>query len=480
MLPNDTNDDAGNKIPSAPTTWYGNYMETVRIALPVSLSLLGQIAMGTTDVIFVGRLGPDELAASSLAVHVYFLIFMLIAGVTMASNSLISQYRGQKNTRMIRRTVRQALWVSILLSSFGWIFLGNMENILLLLGQDPNIANIAGRYMDYFMWSLLPAVAFVALRSFCVGLQQAKLAAYITWSIVPLNALLDYVLIFGGFGIPAMHIEGAGLATSITSITLFVVLAIVIAYKTPFKEYQIFANFWRPDWIIFRKLFTLGSPIAIRVTLEEGIFAASALMIGLIGVVELAAHSILVTILSISYMFSVGIADATTSRVGYEFGARNYIQSRANGWIGIAVAASFMGCAALIAFTFPSEISGFILDASTPNAEEVLILAASLLVVGAATQIPDGIQLVIAGCLAGVNDTKAPMYTALICYWGIGLFSAWVLAFKMDMGVIGFWIGLFIGLVGNAVVNSIRYWWLAHNDDRLDKQQLLAEQNDHG
>ena len=443
------------------------------------MSLLGQIAMGTTDVIFIGRLGPHELAASSLAVNIFFVLFMLIAGVVMASNSLISQYRGQKNSRMIRRTVRQALWVTVLLSLIGWMLLGNMAQLMLLLGQDAQIAEIAGRYMSYFMWSLMPAVGYVALRSFAIGLQQANLIAYITWAAVPVNAVLDYVLIFGAFDLPAMGIEGAGLATTLVASGEFLIVAIVVIYKEPFKEYQVFTNFWRPDWMIFRKLFTLGTPIAIRVTLEEGVFTASAILIGWIGVIELAAHSIIITVLSITYMFSIGIADAATSRVGFEFGAKNYVQTRINGWIGIAVVVTFMTLSAIVLVSFPIELSSLILDSTTDRADEVLLIAGTLLVVAAATQIPDGIQLVIAGCLAGINDTKAPMYTALICYWGLGFLIAWILAFEMEMGVVGFWIGLLIGLFTNSIVNSIRFWYLAHNDARLDKQQLLTVHNEY-
>ncbi|WP_420549436.1 MATE family efflux transporter [Curvivirga sp.] len=460
---------------------WANYIETWKVALPICLSLLGQMAMGTTDVIFIGQLGPTELASASLSSHIYYIYFMISIGIILASNSLISQFRGQENQRMIRRTVRQSIWIAILCSIVFMIPLWFMKEVFIMLGQEESLAITAGRYTDYLMWSFLPAVAFVSLRCFFVGMQQAKMAAVIVWSAVPINAGLDYLLIFGGFGIPALDIEGAGIATTIVSTMIFIAGAITVTFKQPFADYQIFKNFWRPDWEIFTRLFKLGTPMSIRLTLEESVFTVSAILLGWLGIIELAAHTIIMVILGTTYMISLGIADATTSRVGYEFGAKNYIQARQNGWVGFFATLTFTITAALIVIIFSTEISEFILDPSTERADEVLFVAAGVMLIAAFSQIPDGIQLSIAGCLAALNDTKVPMFASIFCYWGLGFSIAWLLAFELDMGVAGFWLGLFIGLCSSAVVNLLRFWYLIRSDARLDHQQQLASNEDsHG
>ncbi|MDX1738151.1 MAG: MATE family efflux transporter, partial [Alphaproteobacteria bacterium] len=341
--------------------------------------------------------------------------------------------------------------------------------------SDLAVADVAGRYMTTFMWTIVPSLAYIAIRSFLVAMDNSKVAALIVWGAVPLNALLDYILIFGAFGMPELNVEGAGLASSIVSCCMFVVGALYVGLSPQYRKFQIFKNFWRPDWEIFKKLFRLGAPMSIRTSIEEGTFTFSAIVIGWIGVAELAAHSIIVTVLAVFFLINVGIASGTTSRVGFAFGQKDYDKTRENGWVGICVAASFSVVAAILVGVFSSEIVSLILSVDTEDAERVTEIAAIIMVIAAITIIPDGTQIGISGALDGINETRMPMINALIAYWGLGFACAWYLAFHLDMGVVGFWYGILTGLTMNMTLNYLTFWYLVRNNQRLEKQQLLAD-----
>lgn len=336
------------------------------------------------------------------------------------------------------------------------------------MGQQPELADIAGVYLRTMMWAVLPFYGYIVLRSFISALERPQWALGIMLLAVGLNAALNWLLVFGNLGFPAMGIAGSGLATSIASFFMFAGLVLVCLIDRQFRRYRLFGRWWRSDWPRFWSLLKLGAPISGILAFEVTVFNAAAFLMGWIGAPQLAAHAIALQIASISFMVPLGIGQAVTVRVGLAFGAGDAEAVSRSGWTAFALGVSFMCVAALCFVLFPRQLIGIFIDLNDPNNAVVIALAISFIAYAAMFQIVDGAQAVAAGMLRGLQDTNIPMLYAAIGYWGIGLPLGYALAFKFGFGGSGIWIGLVAGLASVAVL--LLYRWL-----RRDALALIAK-----
>jgi len=437
--------------------WRIELIQTAKLAAPMALIQLGQIAMMTTDLVLIGRLGDAALAAAALAHTVLFAAFAMGMGVMSAVAPLAAQAHGARQPRMVRRALRVGLWAAVLLGAplTAVQFWG--EDILLALGQEPRNAALAARYLAGIAWVLIPAWAFMALRNFMGAVNRPEPALWITLVAIPINAVLAYGLIFGAFGLPALDLMGAGLATTIVDIGMCIA-AIWIAYtRRPFKKYRVLGRFWRPDWRLLGKLFAIGLPISGALLLEYGVFAAAALLMGRISTSAVAAHQIALQTAAILYMVPFGIAMAATVRVGQAVGRRDAAATRRAGLAAIGLGVAFMTLMTAIIALARHAIPLIFLGAEAPQASETVALAATLLVLGMSFFITDGVQAVAAGALRGLNDTRVPLLFAAISFWGVGFVSCYVLGFPVGLGAIGVWIGLSLATVVFAALLLWRF-----------------------
>jgi len=278
--------------PAVAGLWRSELAETLKLAMPLAVSQLSQIAMMTTDLALLGRLGDHVVAAAALAHTVLFIAFTLGMGPVSAVAPLASQAFGARNPRFVRRSLRVGLWAAVLagVPLTALQFWG--EDILVALGQEPRSAELAARYLLGLCWCMVPAWAFMALRNFMSAVNRPEPALWITIAAIPFNAVLAYGLIHGAFGLPRLDVLGAGLATTIVNLFMCVA-AIWIAYtQRPFKKYRVLGRFWRFDWQLFKQLLVIGVPISGAFLLEYGLFAAAALMMGSISTSAVAAHQI--------------------------------------------------------------------------------------------------------------------------------------------------------------------------------------------
>ena len=289
--------------------------------------------------------------------------------------------------------------------------------------QPPEALPHAEAYMSTLMWCLPAGIVFTVLRNFVSALGRPMAALWVMLAGVPLNALLDYGLIFGNFGLPRLELVGAGIATTAVNILMVLALAAIIQWRRPFNKYQLFVRFWRPDWRIFRQIFRIGAPIAAISVMEAGFFIGAVFVIGQFGAVAIAAHMIAMQMPHITFMVPMGLSQAATVRV----------------------------------VTVPEPFAGLFLDTARADAAEVLSLAAALLMLAAMFQIVDALQAVAAGALRGLNDTALPMVIAGFSYWGLGAGSAVWLAFAAGFETRGIWIGFVIGLTAAAVLMIWRF-----------------------
>jgi multidrug resistance protein, MATE family len=431
--------------------------ETLKLAVPIALTQLGQIAMMTTDLALIGRLGDAAVAAAALAHTVFFVCFTFGMGLVSAVAPLAAQASGARNPRMVRRALRVGLWAALLISLPMMLLPLFGEPILLMLGQAPAAAHRAQEYLLGLGWGIAPGLWFLAIRGFMGAVNRPEPGLWITLAAIPANALLVWLLIHGAWGLPRLELFGAGLATTLVSSGMFLAGLWFAANRRPFKKYRVLGRIWRIDWALMRQLVVIGAPISIAFLLEYGLFGAAALLMGLIGTTALAAHQIALQVVAILFMVPFGIGMAATVRVGHAVGRGDTPAVRRAGFVATLLGIVFMSMMTLAVVLGRYAIARLFFGEAVESAGAVIELTANLLLVGATFFIADGIQTVAAGALRGLNDTRMPLLFAAISYWLVGFTAACGLAFHTNLGAIGVWIGLSCGTAVYAALLILRF-----------------------
>ncbi len=431
-------------------------VETLRLAVPMMLTQLGQIAMITTDFALIGRLGETAVAAAALAHTVYFVSFTFGLGLVVAVSPLAAQAFGAGDVRRLRHAVRAGLWISLLISLPMMASPLYGERILLALGQAPDAAARAQTYLNGLAWGIAPALGFVALRGLMAAVNRPQMPLWITLAAIPANAALVYGLIHGLAGLPELGLFGAGLATSLVNLATFLAALAIAAWRKPFSDYRPLAHLWRIDWPLMRQLIGLGAPISFSLLLEYGLFSSAALLMGLISTTALAAHQIALQVTAVLFMVPLGIGMAATVRVGHAFGRDDAASVRRAGIVAAVLGISLVA-ALTVAIVLGRFTLGHLFFGSGEDSRATVELTATLLLVGATFFIADALQTIVGGALRGINDTRMTLVFAAIGYWCVGFPVAWWLAFRGGLGAVGVWIGLSIGSFVYAGLLILRF-----------------------
>jgi MATE family multidrug resistance protein len=431
--------------------------ETLKLAVPIAATQLGQIAMMTTDLALIGRLGDEAVAAAALAHTVFFVAFTFGMGLVSAVAPLAAQAFGARDPRLVRRALRVGLWAALMISLPMMALPLFGERILLMLGQAPATANLAQKYLLGLGWGIAPGLWFLAIRGFMGAVNRPEPGLWITLAAIPANALLVWLLIHGAWGLPRLELFGAGLATTIVSFGMFLAALWFAARRRPFKKYHVLGRIWRIDWALMRQLIVIGAPISIAFLLEYGLFGAAGLLMGLIGTTALAAHQIALQIAAILFMVPFGIGMAATVRVGHAVGRNDAPAVRRAGFVATLLGMVFMSVMTLAVILGRYAIARFFFGEAAESEGAVIELTAALLLVGATFFVADGIQTVVAGALRGLNDTRLPLLFAAISYWLVGFPTACGLGFQTRLGAIGVWIGLSCGTAVYAALLILRF-----------------------
>jgi len=434
----------------------GHARALLLLGLPLVGSHLAQFAITMTDMMMIGWYGVTELAALTVAGSIYFTVFLVGSGFAWALMPLVAAAVEQGDSRQVRRVTRMAIWLSILYGLAIMPFLVISEEIFLALGQEPEVADRAGLYLKIAGIGLIPNLLIMVLKSFLSALERTQIVLTVTLLMAALNAVVNYVLIFGHFGAPELGIAGAALA----SITIIAVgLAVLVAYVHKVtSEYDLFRNPHRPDWGAFRQVFALGWPIGLTSLAESGLFAMSSILMGWVGVVEQAAHGIALQIASATFMVHVGLSQAVTVRGGAAFGRGDVANLRLGAWVGLAMSMAF-AVVTVVAFLVMPEflISLFVANDAT-QLDDIVRIGTIFLALAALFQVMDAAQVMTLGMLRGVQDTTIPMIMAALSYWAVGIPASYVLAFPLGLDGVGLWLGLVIGLALAAALLSLRFW----------------------
>ena len=431
-----------------PESYRDELRATLRLAWPLILSNLAQIAITTTDVLMLGWLGPEPLAASALAVNLLNIVLYTGVGLGVATAPLIAAALGARvhALRETRRSFRMGLWLVSFYAVAGALVLANAERLFLLFGQDPVLSAEAGKYMDIMILALWPALLIAVFRTLLTAFDRTAITLVVTLGGVALNAGLNWLLIFGNWSFPRWELEGSAIASVITNVVMALTLAAVIAWAPRFRRMHLFGRLFRADWSRLKRLWVVGLPIAGTWAFEVTVFSAAVYLMGLIDTISVAAHVIALQIAALSFMVPMGLAQAVTIRVGLGYGARRPEWIAMAGRVALTLTLGFMSVAATIMWLFPRELAGMFLDASRPDSGPVLELAVRFLAIAAIFQLADGAQVIGAAMLRGLQDTRVPMIFAGLGYWIGGLGSGALLGFGLGWQGTGVWIGLAIGL----------------------------------
>lgn len=440
-------------------TWGQEFRATAWLAAPLALANLLQMLTYAIDVIFIARLGDEPLAASALAVSLFGLVLWAMTALTGAVAPLIAEAIGSRgpSLRPVRRSVRMALWLAVITGVIGTGLCLLLEPIMRVTGQQEPIIQLALEYNYIIVFSLIPMLIAGALRNFVSALGRPVFATAITGAGIFVNGFANYAFIFGNFGAPEMGLQGAAVATNLTA--WFTVGAYVLAIRLDprLHRYHVFGRFWAPDWQRFSEIIRIGTPIALTVTAEAGIFGAAAFLMGRFGAAELAGHTVALQLAALAFQVPFGVGQAVTIRVGYFYGARDRQGIMRAGWVALAVGAGFMTLTASAMVLAPMTLLSIYVDPYAAKNAALVGFALQYLVLAAAFQLVDGVQAVAAGALRGLQDTRVPMWIAIFSYWVPGFGLAVGLGFYTSLEGTGVWIGLAAGLSFAAVL-LLRRW----------------------
>jgi multidrug resistance protein, MATE family len=434
--------------------------ETFVLGLPLAGSSLAQMALHVSDVVMVGWYGVVPLAAVVLGASSFFIVFVVGSGFAKAVMPMVASALARGDETQVRRDTRMGLWLSIgygivVLPIFWW-----SGPILLGLGQDTEVSAVAQSYLRVVGFGLVPALCVTVLQSYLSALGRTQVVLLVTLAAVALNIAVNWVLIFGNWGFPELGAQGAAVATIATQAMSLIVLGVYAGLLPALRHFHLWQRFWRPDWQAMAQVWRIGVPIGLTGLAEGGMFQASALMMGWIGTVELAAHGIALEVAALTFMLHVGLSSAATIRIaGFDgLGDRSSLRRAAR--IAVVISLGVALASVALFLSFPKPIVALFLDMEKPESAEILAYGSVLLVVAALFQLADGMQVVALGLLRGVQDTRVPMWLAAISYWLIGIPCSYVLAFPLGYGGVGLWLGLVIGLVAAAASLMWRFWRL--------------------
>lgn len=437
--------------------WGEELRATLVLAWPLIIAQVASILLFTTDVVMMGWLGPTHLAAGTLATAILHPVFLGGIGVVSATAPMIAQAIGARQGKMVRRTIRQGFWVAFALTLVITPILFNAEPLFLLLGQNPEVAAMAQVYLYFAAGVALPGLLARVLHSLMQAKGSTGIILMITVAGIFVNALGNYLLMFGNFGFPRLELIGAGISTTVVNVIMYMAALMYVLLHKRYKRYYILVRLWKPDWARFREIFSIGIPIGLTLMSEVGLFGVAVVLMGWLGINEVAAHAVAVQCAAITFMVPLGLSTATTVRVGLAVGAGNANGVKKAGWTSMGLALVFMSMTCALFLLAPELLVGLFLDASTPANQVSFSLAVTYLGVAALFQLVDGAQVVMAAALRGMSDTRTPMILAVIGYWIVGLNIAYFFGFIQGYGGVGIWFGLASGLAFVAVVLTVRF-----------------------
>jgi MATE family multidrug resistance protein len=428
--------------------------ESLKLAIPVMLTNIGHVMMGVCDNVMVGHLNAQSLAAAGLATVVFNVFLLFGIGVSYAITPLVAEAFGASDRNAISQTLRHGLVINIVNGLVLIVVVSVGQNLLYHIDQPKEVVELAIPFLNIIMYSLVPVLIYQSFKQFAEGLSNTKIAMVVIWMCNAINVVLNYLLIYGHWGLPALGLNGAGWATFICRVIMAVSIGGYIYYSPTFREYRDAFSFGQYSKKLFGKILNLGIPSGVQFIFEVAAFDFSLVMMGWLGTKTQAAHQIAINLATLSYLTTAGLAAAATVRVGYFLGKKDVKNLRTATYGLLSIALIVMSLCAFIFIIGRTWLPSLYI--SDP---EVISITASLLIVAGIFQLSDGTQVVCASALRGMQDVKVPSSFIFVAYWLVGLPLGYWLGIKAGYGATGIWLGLLIGLTLTAIAMFIRLRW---------------------
>jgi MATE family multidrug resistance protein len=431
-------------------TWRDDFLPTLRLALPLVFAELGWMSMGIVDTIMVGRLPDSAIAigATGLGQNLYHSFAIFCAGLLLGMDTFVAQAFGREDLADARHTLVNGLFLAVIFTPLLMLAVLSWPTLMRQFGVSPELVGPMTPFLRALNWGSLPLLAYFALRRYlqAVNVVHPIMFALISANII--NALGDWLLIYGHLGFPAMGVEGSGWSTCFARVYMVAVLLITLLWVERKRKLA----HWHGIRIDFKRIYDLlrlGTPAAAQILLEIGAFAVASAMCAKIGPLAIAGHEVALNYAAFAFMVPLGISSAAAVRVGQELGRGDPVAARRAGWSAILLGIAFMTTSGLV-FVSANKMLARVFSADPT----VIQIGSSLLLVAAAFQLFDGLQIVCTGALRGTGETQTSMFANLFAYWFIGLPLGYVAGFKLQWGAFGVWIGLCVGLmlIGSALV----------------------------
>jgi MATE family multidrug resistance protein len=433
---------------------------TLGVAAPLIGANLAQMTMAFTDTVMVGRLGAGPLAAAGLGGMLYFTTGLVMQGVVLAVTPLAGHAIGAGERAGAGRIAGAGLVLAALLAVPLIAIVALLGRLLVALGYDAGLAAEVARFLDAIAWGAPAFLGAAALRCLLAALADTRPMMVVLTVGIAVNAGLNWVLIFGHLGLPALGVAGSGYATAVIHWLILGSLALYVRLAPRHRALSLTAGLARCRPTIVR-LIRLGTPIAAILGLELGVFGLASVLMGLLGVAALGAHQVVINVVSITFMVPLGLAQAATARVAVERGAGRAVAARRAARVALALGVGCMAISSLVLWRAARTIVSIYVDLDDPANHALEAIALRLLAIGALFQVFDGAQVIAVGALRGYHDTSVPMVLAAVGYWGIGFVGGWLLAFPLGYGAVGLWWGLALGLAVVAALLGARLYRLA-------------------
>ena len=431
--------------------YWPQYSRLLKLAVPLVLTQAGQMSVQLIDNAMVGRFGTAELAAASFANSVYVVIMLFGLGVFLGVTPLVGKACGANDDRQAARVMKSGFALSGMLIPLITLISFSLSRVMPYMGQTDEVVRLAIPYYYTLVAALIPFLLFTLLKQIGEGLGNTVLAMVATIAANVLNVVLNYIMIFGKFGFPEMGLLGAGIATLIARVAMPLVLYAGFMRHQSIRRYFVLMRTARATREGVTKAFSVGLPIAAQLVLEVSAFAFSAIMMGWMGPVPLASHQVAMGLASFTFMIANGVAMATTIRVSFQLGTRDYEGTERVSYSALQLVVTYMGLCGLAFLLFRHQLP-FLFT----NDGRVIQQATSLLMVAALFQLFDGLQVTCLGILRGFADVKAPMFIAAFSYIVVGLSVSYLCAFTLNFGPEGIWYGFLAGLVVAGVSLGLR------------------------
>ncbi|WP_449539032.1 MATE family efflux transporter [Ferdinandcohnia sp. Marseille-Q9671] len=422
------------------------------MVIPILITQLGMFSMVFFNTVMTGRYNSSDLAGVAIGSSIWNPIFTGLSAILLAVSPIAAQRFGEKRNKEVSIVVSSGVYLGLLIGLLviisGAILLNPLLNVMNL---SEDVHQTAHDYLVGLSFGIVPLFIFNVLRSFIYALGITRIVMFILLVSVPINLLLNFVLIFGFWGFPALGGAGAGYATSITYWVIVGITSFIIVSKEPFSSYKVFVGRKGFSWKESKEILKIGVPMGLSTFFETSMFAVVTILISTFSVTTVAAYQSALNIVSFLYMIPVSVSMALTVLVGYEVGAKRYKDARMYSWLGIGLSMIIALVTGVFVIGFRYEVAGFY---STETA--VITLTAHFLIYALFFQVSDAIQATAQAALRGYKDVNVAFVMTLIAYWLICLPSGWMLAHFTNLGAAGYWLGLTFGLLAAGIGLSAR------------------------